>query len=135
MSEVVAVIIPSTMRRSVGVVVICALGLFLIYLSVKNATDSFRAQVFLMVLGLVALGLADALRRATAMGLELTRDELRDTSGRVLARMDDIVSVDRGAFASKPSVGFAVHLRGTARPLPGRRGCGGGSGAGWAWAG
>jgi hypothetical protein len=42
--------------------------------------------------------------------LELTREELREEGGRVLARIDEITTVDRGFFAFKPAAGFRLSL-------------------------
>ena len=50
------------------------------------------------------------MRRATSVTLELTRQELRDTTGAVLARMDEVEALDRGMFAFKPSNGFLMRL-------------------------
>ena len=60
-------------------------------------------QVFLFVVGGGAIWMAERMRRATSRALELTRTELRDAGGAVLAPVDQIVSVDRGMFAFKPS--------------------------------
>ena len=53
---------------------------------------------------------AARLWNATNDKLELTRTELRTASGRVLTEVANIRSVDRGAFAFKPSNGFLVKL-------------------------
>ena len=53
---------------------------------------------------------ANAMRKSTSETLELTREELRESSGTVLAKVEDIVSIDRGAFAFKPSNGFLLRL-------------------------
>jgi hypothetical protein len=42
--------------------------------------------------------------------IELTETEIRTSNGEVLARMDEILAVDRGAFAFKPSNGFTLKL-------------------------
>jgi hypothetical protein len=63
------------------------------------------------VFGVVVLALAEALRRATSVGLELTRAELRTTRGEVLARVEDIAAIDRGVFAFKPASGFILRVR------------------------
>ena len=53
---------------------------------------------------------AEAMRRASAEGLELTRQVLRTESGRVLTEVSNVRTVERGAFAFKPSNGFLVRL-------------------------
>ena len=67
-------------------------------------------QVFLFVVGGGAIWMAERMRRATSNAIELTRRELRDTRGTVLASVDQIVGVDRGMFAFKPSNGFLLKL-------------------------
>jgi hypothetical protein len=52
--------------------------------------------------------MGEGMRRATGHGLVLTERELRDSAGTVLARVEDMVSVDRGLFAFKPSNGFLL---------------------------
>jgi len=54
--------------------------------------------------------LAEKMRRDTAVHLELTEDELRDSRGRLLARIADIKGIERGTFAFKPSSGFLLRL-------------------------
>ncbi|MEO0931422.1 MAG: hypothetical protein AAFY14_12360, partial [Pseudomonadota bacterium] len=55
--------------------------------------------------------LAERLRRATLLRIELTATDIRDSSGMVLATMDDIIGVDRGIFAFKPSNGFTLVMK------------------------
>ena len=68
------------------------------------------AVALLALAGLAAVALGDVMRRATAHGLELTRHALRDSRGRVLAEVEQIVRVHRGVFAFKPSNGFKLTL-------------------------
>jgi hypothetical protein len=58
--------------------------------------------------GLLSFWGATGLWSATRDGLVLTREVLRTSSGEVLARVEDVQNVDRGAFAFKPSHGFLV---------------------------
>ena len=51
-----------------------------------------------------------ALWRATGVALDLTREALRETGGRVLTPIDNIARVDRGFFAFKPAAGFRLTL-------------------------
>ena len=109
-SELLATITPSTARRRVGVAVLVMLGCFALYLGF-SIVASFFTKLVLIAFGGLALLLAEQLRRATLLTIELTKDEVRDTSGRVLARVEDIKSVDRGVFAFKPSNGFMLILK------------------------
>ena len=60
--------------------------------------------------------MADATRRSTGRVIELTATELRDSTGVLLARVEDIESMDRGVFAFKPSNGFLLKTK-----KPGKR--------------
>jgi len=86
-----------------------ALGALLILLAFVQP-PAFGWQIFLIVLGAGALIVAERLRRATLLGLVLTDTELRDTGGQVLTQLSNVKSVDRGAFAFKPSNGFVLRL-------------------------
>lgn len=112
---VIATLQASGARRIFAYAAIFALGGLLILLAFVQP-PALGWQIFLLLLGVGALVLAELLRRATAMGLVLTGTELRDTSGQVLTTLDNVSSVDRGAFAFKPSNGFVLRLhRGQAR--------------------
>lgn len=108
--QVLAVIEASAPRRGLGIVVLGALGVMLLYLAFAAPPAGFAMQVMLIVMGLVSLWLTDRMRRATALKIELTETELRTSDGAVLARADQFVSIDRGAFAFKPSHGFTLKL-------------------------
>lgn len=117
--QVLATITPSAPRRIMGIVVLCTLGTVLVYLGVAKPPAELVWQVFLLVLGGGTLYLAEALRHATANSIELTAEVLRESSGRVIAQVEDIVAIDRGAFAIKPSNGFRLRL--VAKPEEGNR--------------
>lgn len=97
-------------RRFVGLFSIYALAVLLVYLGVQH-DGALLTQCVLVALGLAAGVGGFYMAQATKNGLELTHDELRETSGRILAKVDDIARVDRGAFAMKPSNGFSVFLK------------------------
>jgi len=65
----------------------------------------------LLAMGGLALWMADKMRRATAGAIELTATELRDSDGTVIARVEDIIGLDRGVFAFKPSNGFLLRTK------------------------
>ena len=109
--DVLAVITPSPARRGLAMFMIVALGLLLLYLALVNPPAGLFWRVFLVAAGLGAILLADKVRRATTVSLELTADGLRDSSGTVLCRMNEIAAVERGAFAFKPSNGFVLRLK------------------------
>lgn len=108
--DVIATLQASVMRRYFAYGAVFILGAMLIVLAFVQP-PALGWQVFLIVLGAGALIVAERLRRATLLGLVLTETELRDTSGHVLTTLDNVRSVDRGAFAFKPSNGFVLRLR------------------------
>lgn len=119
--EVLATITASAPRRWLAVVSLVFLGVLLIYVALMQP-PALGWQVFLLVLGAGALVVADKLRRATARVIELTERVLRDSSGEIIAHVEDILRVDRGVFAFKPSNGFLIRTSKSAGPrmwLPG----------------
>ena len=109
--EVLATLSASPVRRGFGMVVMYVLGVLLIWLGFRYPPAAFGWQVFLLALGAAVLGLSEMMRRATQLVLELTETELRDSSGTVIASVEQIISISRGAFAMKPSHGFSLHTR------------------------
>ena len=109
-NEVLAVIQASPPRRWMGVGMLAAIGVLVIYVALV-APPVPVWQAFLIVTGGLALWMADRMRRATGYAIELTRTELRDSSGELIARVSDIEKVESGFFAFKPSHGFLVRTR------------------------
>lgn len=104
-----AVVQASPARRVFAYGVQFGLGALLIYLTLVQP-PAFHWMVFMLVFGILMLWQAERMRRATQVILELTETELRDSTGTVLARIDEIHSVNRGVFALKPSNGFTLVL-------------------------
>lgn len=99
----------SAARRLFAYAAVFALGAMLILLAFMQP-PALGWQIFLILLGIGALVVAERLRRATTMTVILTEKDLRDSSGAVLTTLSNIRSVDRGAFAFKPSNGFVLRL-------------------------
>ena len=108
--NVIATLQATAARRLFAYGAVFALGALLIILAFFQP-PAFGWQIFLIAFGAAALVVAERLRRATLFGLVLTETELRDTSGTVLAKLDDVKGVDRGALAFKPSNGFVLRVR------------------------
>ncbi|KQB97266.1 hypothetical protein AL073_09525 [Loktanella sp. 1ANDIMAR09] len=106
---VLAVVEASPARRIFAYGVLFGLGALVVYLTLVHP-PAFHWLVFMLVFGVLMLWQAERLRRATHVTIALTETELRDSTGTVLARIDDIRSVDRGVFAFKPSNGFTLVL-------------------------
>lgn len=96
-------------RRFLAVSMLALLGGLLIYLALSIPFGA--SQIAVMLGGAFALAAAVRLQSATAQVLELTAQGLRVQGGVELAALDAIVKVERGAFAFKPSNGFAITLR------------------------
>lgn len=111
MTETLAELRPSTMRRGFGVATLFGLGALLLYLGLAGSYADSVWQIFLILMALGALFAGWRMQQATAMHLTLTDAGLYDSSGFELAAMEDIVSVDRGMMAFKPSNGFMVKLK------------------------
>lgn len=118
--KVLATIKASPGRRILGIGSLWVLSLMVIYVAITQP-PALGWQIFLLALGGVSIWIAEQMRRATAITLELTAQELRDSTGTVLARLDDIAELDRGMFAFKPSNGFLLRLNG-AKPRAWRPG-------------
>jgi len=97
----------SPARRGFAYLVLLALGVVLLLL-VFRTPPSLTLAVVMGAIGLGAIFLAERLRRGTQLALELTAEELRDSSGTVIAKVADITRVERGTFAFKPSNGFLI---------------------------
>lgn len=107
--KVLAEIRASAPRRAIGVLSICGLGGLLIAMAVSTPLGPVW-RVGFVALGAGALWGGLGMYRATRAVLELTRTELRERGGEVLARIAEIERVDRSMFAMKPSNGFLLVL-------------------------
>lgn len=88
-----------------------ALGGLMLYIAFATPPASVFWRAFLIVMGIIVLVVAERSRRSWGIWLELTEHVLRDSRGNVLARLDEIRSVDRGALAFKPSNGFLLRMQ------------------------
>ncbi|MFU8883218.1 MAG: hypothetical protein ACNA7Q_12695 [Rhodobacterales bacterium] len=109
--EVIATVSASAPRRMMGIIVLAVLGGMLVYAGLVQPPVNIFWQLILIAAGGVILFMAERMRRASVVTLELTRDVLRDSGGTVLVRVDQIDTVNRGVFAFKPSNGFVVVTR------------------------
>jgi len=103
-----ATISASAPRRLFAVTVLGVLGALLLWLGLAKPPASIWLQLFLVGLGIGALFLTDRMARATARSIVLQGGELRDSNGVLLCRVDQILRLDRGTFAFKPSNGFLI---------------------------
>ncbi|MGR3572654.1 hypothetical protein [Brevirhabdus sp.] len=110
-----AVLSATTFRRYVALALLLTLGVMLIYVALARPPEGLFWRAFLLLVGGGVLYLAEKFRRATLLTIELFEGELRDSSGTVLCRLDEIETINRGTFAIKPSNGFLLRLN-TQRP-------------------
>jgi hypothetical protein len=108
--SVIAQLKASPVRRGLALFVMMLLGFLLLYLAITTDAGFFY-KVFLVFLAAVVLWMARAMQLGTAGYIELRVTGLFFEDGRILALIDDIVRVERGAFAFKPSNGFVVSLK------------------------
>ncbi|SDD75377.1 hypothetical protein [Ruegeria marina] len=108
--DVVAVVEASAPRRWLALVMLVGLGGLLIYVALATP-PTFFWQVFLIALGAASLWMAQGMYAATAGRVELTDSTLRSGTGEVIALVEDIEQIERGAFAFKPSNGFLIRTR------------------------
>lgn len=109
--EILAAITPSPFRRWLAVGMLALAGGLLIYFAMGAQTTGLVWKTLMLAAGVGLLLLADWMRRVTVQSIVLTREGLRESTGRELCRFDDIARTERGAFAFKPSNGLLVHLK------------------------
>lgn len=102
---------PNGPRRVFATGSLGILGALLVWIAASHPPSDIGFIVLLLVIGAGSLWLSWALWQASSVMLELTREELREQDGRVIARIDNIEKVDRGFFAFKPAAGFRLSLR------------------------
>ncbi len=115
--ETIARIQPTPTRRAMAFGVLAGLGAMLVLFSFSAPSLELGWRLVLLLMGAAIAVLADRLRRVTAGGITLTRDELLDGQGRLICKVDDIVSIKRGALDFKPSGGFSILTRSASGPI------------------
>jgi hypothetical protein len=108
--RLIVTLTPSPVRRTVAACTQGVTGIVLIWLGLTAPQPAPVWQLMLIGLGAGALWAATRLWQATAQRLELTETDLRSSDGTVLCALEDVASIDRGAFAFKPSNGFLLRL-------------------------
>lgn len=108
--EVLAVVEASAPRRWLALGVLAGVGLLSIYIALASPPAP-AWLVFLIAVGAAALWLAHRLYLATEHRIELTRTEIRASSGERIALVADVEGLDRGVFAFKPSNGFLIRVK------------------------
>lgn len=110
--EEVTLIVLGASRPRLWLGVVCTAGLSLVLFWIVFAgRPALGYQVFFLIGGTLALWVADRLRQAGREKIILTNKYLKTQSGRILTPVDNVRSVERGAFAFKPPNGFLVRLK------------------------
>lgn len=99
----------SPARRVFAYGVQFGLGALVVYVTLVQP-PALPWMIAMLIFGVTMLWQAERLRRSTLVTVMLTATELRDSTGAVLASIDQIRSVERGTFAFKPSNGFTLVL-------------------------
>lgn len=111
LTDPIARLMVTPARRMFVAFVQGGLGVLLL-VSAAGLSEPSPAAIFALVaFGLLALWQAARSYRAAGLAILLTREGLYDSSGRLIAALSDIASVDRGFFAFKPSNGFLLRLK------------------------
>jgi len=101
----------SPVRRVLAALSMGIFGAFLIWIALGLPDPDPLTRALLATAGLAMLWQGYRQYRVMGRSLILTRRRLTDSSGRILADLDQIASVDRGVFALKPTSGFVLHLK------------------------
>ena len=109
---ILATLSPAPARRWVSTGLIFALAVIFLTLAATSPVAGPVQRALLAVLGLASLWVATLSLRGQGRSLVLTETVLMDSQGAILAHVDEMKSVDRGAFAFKPSNGFMLRLTG-----------------------
>lgn len=109
-SDVIAVIEASAFRRWMAVATLVGMSMLMIYTGIQTGASTILS-ICALTCGAFALVVAVQLYQATRHRVELTGEGLRDSSGILIATLDEIASLDRGFLAFKPSNGFVLKTR------------------------
>lgn len=108
-NEVIAEVGYSIARKFLLIIALFALGVVVLGLAWNSAASPF-GRIVLAVIGGICLFQGERMRRAPDVTLQLTQDGLFQSDGILLARLDEIKRIDRGALVIKPSNGFILIL-------------------------
>ncbi len=96
-------------RQLVFLFALAALGILMIWQAIQSEA-AIVSRALIVVLGLSLIFVADKIRRTPRISLLLTEEGLFQDNGEAVATWDQMVSIDRGALALKPSNGFTLLL-------------------------
>ncbi len=110
MTEVLAKLEPSLGRRWFGVIVLTLVAVMLLVITFTQPPQSLSGKIFLPLLAFAFLWQAQWNLRVTKHGLVLTKEGIFDGNGKEICSLYNMIDVDRGLFAFKPSNGFLLRM-------------------------
>lgn len=117
MSDPILTLKPSPARRWLGLLSLAVIGVLIIYLAIASPPSSTILQALAVTFGLFILYMTHRHYHATEGHLVLTQEGIAHSIDGHLCAIADVVKVERGLFALKPSGGFVLHLN---QPIPRR---------------
>jgi len=108
-NEIIAEVGYSIARKFLLIAALFALGVVVLGLAWNSAASPF-GRIVLAVIGGICLFQGERMRRAPDVTLQLTQEGLFQSDGILLAKLDEIKRIDRGALVIKPSNGFILIL-------------------------
>ncbi len=97
-------------RRMLAMIILYGLGAFVLYLSF-NGLSGIGGSVIMIALAAGCFWAGEQMRRSAGVEVVLTDNGVETSEGLMLAQMDNIQLVNRGALAAKPSTGFTLVLK------------------------
>mgnify|MGYP005997288489 CR=1 FL=1 len=115
-AEVLTRVGASKARRLFGVAMLAFLGAILLYIGLGGGSEmGFGWRVYMIAMGAAGLWVARGMQRATLGAIVLSGEAVlfEDGAGgqEVITPIAQIISVERGTFANKPSHGFSLRLK------------------------
>lgn len=108
---VLATISPSPARLWIAIAMLAMLAGILLTVAVQMPRSAILLQIMVFAVAGVCIWGIVRIYASTQLSIELTRSEIRDTSGQVIARIEDIAGIERGMLAFKPTNGFLVRTK------------------------
>jgi hypothetical protein len=115
-ADILATVTVSASRRWMALGMLGVLGILLAYFAFATPPANLLLQLFVIVIAALSLALMVKMYNGTASTIYLTAEGVWDGDGTLIAPIAAIRSVDRGAFAFKPSNGFLLRLDRDAMP-------------------
>jgi hypothetical protein len=110
MDDVIATLEPSLGRRWFGAIALAALGVLLIWIAFARPPEALALKIITPVLGALFIWQAQWNLRVSKTRLYLTKHGLFDGDDTLIVASANMLEVDRGIFAFKPSNGFLIRL-------------------------